>query len=1008
MSGVEPGGAPTHEVNPTAPVVGVVIVSHDGARWLPTVIEGVRAQRRPVDRVVAVDTSSRDQSAALLEDAFGAVHIEPGGTGFPAAVRAGVALLGPEVDWVWLLHDDATPHPDALHLLLEQAASRPDAAVLGPKLREWPSLRRLLELGVTISGTGRRETGLERGEYDQGQHDEVRRVLAVNTAGMLVRRDVLDALGGFDDQLPVFGNDLDFGWRAAAAGHTTLVVPDAVVFHAEAAHRGTRRTPLTGQHTHFQERRAALYTLLANSRARWLPLQVLRLALGTLLRMLGFLAVRQVGTALDELAALVSVLGSPRQLLAARRARQGRTVAARREVRALLAPWWLPYRHGLDAVTDLVDAATSQAADVAERRRAAAAERDPASFAARRVQAQAADDELPEDTGVVVRFLTNPIAVLLALVVLASLIGARAAFGSVAGGGLSPAPADASAWWGTYLASWHPLGLGTPVPAPPYLLPLALLGTLLGGSAGLVVSAVLITAVPVALWGAWRFLRVVGRLVSPQGMPRWLLLWGAVTYALVPVTSGAYGDGRLGPVVAAALLPWLAHAALGFAEPDADRRWRAAFRSGLLLTLVVTVTPTAWLFAVVLGAVVTGLALRIVPGAVRDRSAWGPPATAVGLPVLLLLPWWLPAVRHRAAEALLLDAGRPPAPSPHGLDLLVGRIGDVGAPVWLGVLLAVAALAALVPRASRIPVLVCWIAASTAAVVALVLSWITLDLPAVSVAPGTSFLVVALQGAFVVAAVLGAQALVPLLDPTPARRGPQAPAWARTAAAGVAAVVALVPLVGLGWFVVGPDNRLGDGVDPGIPAYMEQAVDRGRVPGVLVLRGGVADGLRFDIRRGAGVRLGDDEILDQTRVDPDVASAVETLVSRPSPASVAALADEGISYIVLAAPADGDVAATLDATGGLAQASAEDRETRAWQIQRGVGEGDLSGHRSWVRLLLLVIQGAALVVVAVQCGPARRHDGGVDAAVDATVDSADDPHLGESARDLGRRGRRIR
>jgi GT2 family glycosyltransferase len=171
------------------------------------------------------------------------------------------------------------------------------SGTLGPKLREWPSLKRLLEVGVTISGTGRRETNLEPGEYDQGQHDEVRDVLAVNTAGMLVRRRVLEELGGFDDNLPIFGNDIDFGWRAASRGHRTVVVPQAIVFHAEAAHRGTRRTPLTGRHTHYQERRAALFTLLANVPARKLPWQVARLFFGTLVRMVGFFVVRSPGEA---------------------------------------------------------------------------------------------------------------------------------------------------------------------------------------------------------------------------------------------------------------------------------------------------------------------------------------------------------------------------------------------------------------------------------------------------------------------------------------------------------------------------------------------------------------------------------------------------------------------------------------------------------------------------------------------------------------------------------------
>ena len=289
--------------------VAALLVSHDGERWLPAVISGLQLQERPVDCVVAVDTGSKDHSASLLAEAFPEVLRLPGSTSFPQAVGAGLAQLrdsGRDPEWVWILHDDANPDPRALTALLEAAREHPDADVLGPKLREWPSLRRLLELGVTISGTGRRETGLERGEYDQGQHDQVRTVLAVNTAGMLVRRRVLEELGGFDEQLPIFGNDIDFGWRAAAAGHRTIVAPRAVVFHAEAAHRGIRRTPLTGRHTHYQERRAALFTLLANSRTRALPLQLLRLGLGTLLRMIGFLLVRSVGDALDELAALVS------------------------------------------------------------------------------------------------------------------------------------------------------------------------------------------------------------------------------------------------------------------------------------------------------------------------------------------------------------------------------------------------------------------------------------------------------------------------------------------------------------------------------------------------------------------------------------------------------------------------------------------------------------------------------------------------------------------------------
>ena len=273
-------------------------------------------------------------------------------TAYPEAVRIALEQVDEvgDAEWIWLLHDDSNPAPDALERLLAAAADDPGAEILGPKLREWPSLKRLLEVGVTISGTGRRETNLEPGEYDQGQHDEVRDVLAVNTAGMLVRRQVLEELGGFDDNLPIFGNDIDFGWRAASRGHRTVVVPQAIVFHAEAAHRGTRRTPLTGRHTHYQERRAALFTLLANAPARKLPWQVVRLFFGTLLRMVGFFVVRSPGEALDDLAALFSVYVSPLDVLAARRdatllGRRRPEAPARAVVAALPARSRLRRRH---------------------------------------------------------------------------------------------------------------------------------------------------------------------------------------------------------------------------------------------------------------------------------------------------------------------------------------------------------------------------------------------------------------------------------------------------------------------------------------------------------------------------------------------------------------------------------------------------------------------------------------------------------------------------------------
>ena len=134
-------------------MVTAVIVAHDGAAWLPQLLSALGEQTKPVQRMVAVDTGSRDRSGSLLtaQLGHGAVFGMDRSTGFALAVRRAVQHKaasspapagtgrgrerGDQVEWLWLLHDDCEPAPDALEQLLRGAAETPTAAVLGPKPR---------------------------------------------------------------------------------------------------------------------------------------------------------------------------------------------------------------------------------------------------------------------------------------------------------------------------------------------------------------------------------------------------------------------------------------------------------------------------------------------------------------------------------------------------------------------------------------------------------------------------------------------------------------------------------------------------------------------------------------------------------------------------------------------------------------------------------------------------------------------------------------------------------
>ena len=263
-------------------IVTAVIVAHDGAAWLPRVMDAVAKQTRSVQRVVAVDTGSTDRSGSMLAQAFGraAVFGMERGTGYGVAVakalrhraaNAHVPLSGTSredrTEWVWLLHDDSEPAPDALEQLLAGTREAPAAAVFGPKIMDWSDRDVLLEAGTTIDRAGRRITGIEPREVDQGQHDGNRDVLAVSSAGMLARRDVWEQVGGFDPGMRLFREDTDFCWRVQAAGYRVRVVTDAVVYHVEATARN-RREASAVQHRRRQDRRNALLVLTGNLPAR--------------------------------------------------------------------------------------------------------------------------------------------------------------------------------------------------------------------------------------------------------------------------------------------------------------------------------------------------------------------------------------------------------------------------------------------------------------------------------------------------------------------------------------------------------------------------------------------------------------------------------------------------------------------------------------------------------------------------------------------------------------------
>ncbi|MFB6938107.1 glycosyltransferase family 2 protein [Streptomyces chartreusis] len=977
-------------------VVTAVLVSHDGARWLPDVLAGLLGQERPVQFAVAADTGSADQSAQLITDALGAdrvLHLARR-TGFGQAVEEAnrtAPLLTPDeltylkrpsgwdpvtrtwrddaydmpelphgepVQWLWLLHDDCAPEPDALAQLLrvvenEHELGRDDIAVLGPKLRGWYDRRQLLEVGVTIANSGRRWTGLDRREQDQGQHDHVRPVLSVSTAGMLVRRDVFEELGGFDRRLPLMRDDVDLCWRATAAGHRVLIAPEAVVRHAEASSRERRTVDCVGRTAaspHKVDKAGAVYTLLVNTRTAVLPWVLLRLVVGTVVRTLAYLVGKVPGQALDEIRGLMGTLLRPERIIAGRR-RRGRPVIDKVEMRALFPPPGATVRATVEQAAGSLVGRSDPEVTSGAGRHGSAVESGPGG--------DDADFLEIEQFARLKRVARKPGPVLFLVLLFASLIACRELLGggALAGGALLPAPAESGELWSRYLDAWHPVGAGGTQSAPPYLALVAMLASTLLGSTGLAVTVLLVGSVPLAGFTAYFASR-------PLVESRLLRAWAAVVYAFLPAAAGALAGGRIGTAVLAVLLPLIARAGIaasGLANSSEARgSWRATWAYALLLTVATAFTPIIWPIALLLG--VGLLAVRRT-----DITAYGLRFLAqFGAPLLVLAPWSLSLLPFGFFREAGLEYG---ASAASALDLLgasPGGPGTVSGLMLIGVVLA--ALAALLRSERQLGIRTAWVVA--------LLGFLFAVLSNGSTWAGPATLVYGI--ALLAAALLGA-------DGARSRVAEQSFGWRQPVAALIAFTAAAGPLlVASGWMIRGADGPLERRDPVQVPAFVAEESGTRDQARTLVLDSDSSAHVGYMLVRGSGARLGDAELAVADGENAKLDKIVANLVAGSGADQADQLGAFAVRYVLVHKGAPRDVTRVLDATPGLSRLS-EQNGSALWRIDRQVSRAAIvagSGSGS-----------AAGEPQAVAAGPVEIHTtvpAGSDGRVLRLADSVDD------------------
>lgn len=526
-------------------VTAVVVAADDS--YLHHTLSALNDQVQGPDRVILLHVSDSTSPGSLpasgAEDRSSPGQVEayavPGAANFGAALSHGLAQAGGiDTEWLWLLHDDSPPEPQALAELLRATSTARAVGIAGCKQVDLRDPSRLLSVGVRLTRSARRVTDIEPGEIDQGQYDDREDVYAVGSAGMLIRTQTWQRLGGFSPVLGPFLDGAELSRRTRLAGERVIVVPTAKVRHARASlwHGPGRDQETTdGAHSFLARRTATLHYRLITTNLALLPLIAVAMLLGGTLRALWRLAGNDLALAWQELRAPLRALSRVDHIVQGRRrisrvAEQSRSVltplmATRFDVWRL---WWHRWR-----------------SERVERRRRVA----PSEL------------EIAERRTITRRRRTALAAVLLVLFAAVVLLAPRVFAGSafsvppLVGGALSGVDQDYVVLWERAFAGWSPVGDGTAELPHPFGVVLALLATLSGGPLGVsahtAVSLLLVVGVPLAGVAAWFAAGGVTRSVT-------LRLWAALAWALAPVLSTGINHGRVSAILVHILVPLFA------------------------------------------------------------------------------------------------------------------------------------------------------------------------------------------------------------------------------------------------------------------------------------------------------------------------------------------------------------------------------------------------------------------------------------------------------------------
>jgi GT2 family glycosyltransferase len=240
--------------------VTAIIVNWNDKNVIDECIQSLLDQDRSEIEVIISDNGSKDGSIEYLQRSFPSIKIIENGKnlGFGSAINKGLVIA--KGDYIIFLNSDLKLNPKCIGELVKLLESDSNIGGAIPKILHIDQQNTINSLGVLINFTGIAYPNL----LGQKDPDWIEPFESACGGIFMLRREVYETVGGFDEDLFLYHEDHDLSWRIRLAGWYLKVNPKATMYHHYKFNKGVRK--------YYSSEKNRLYLLVKNMEVKTLVL----------------------------------------------------------------------------------------------------------------------------------------------------------------------------------------------------------------------------------------------------------------------------------------------------------------------------------------------------------------------------------------------------------------------------------------------------------------------------------------------------------------------------------------------------------------------------------------------------------------------------------------------------------------------------------------------------------------------------------------------------------------